>query len=75
MKAHKDNVMHAIKLYRKFPYKESMLKVKQHTRKIDKNSRIWLAQASLQCLSSMFPTTLHVNAFIVSQLFRVDFLK
>lgn len=75
MKSHKDSVMHAIKLYRKFPYKEAMLKVKQDTRKIDKNSSIWLAEANLQCLSSVFRTTLNVNAFIVSQLFRVDFLK
>lgn len=75
MKARKDNVMHAIKLYRKFPYKKAMLKAKQHTRKMDKNSSIWLAQASLQCLSSMFPTTSNVSAFIVSQLFRADFLK
>lgn len=42
MKAHKDNVMHAVKLYRALPYKEAMLKGKQNTRKIDKNSSIRL---------------------------------
>jgi len=41
---------------------------------MDKNSSIWLPQASLQCLSSTF-STLNVNALVVSQLFRVDFLK
>lgn len=36
MKAHKDNVIHAIKLYRTLLYKEAMLKAKQNTSKIDK---------------------------------------
>lgn len=42
MKAHKDYVMHAIKLYRTFPYKEAMLKAKQNISKLGKNSGIWL---------------------------------